>query len=118
MLIPTTYKSLKLTDNFENAFPDKLIPHGNIDKRKTRLGITYTHFHAKRHQIAALPSVPIIIDSVEEYPELQIFQITKGISVEHIAAELQSGKEFIRLATTPESFWKIIEAAKSIGKLQ
>ncbi len=109
---------LKLTDNFEAAFPDKRIPNGFIDKSKTRVGITYTCFHDKRNTIAIIPGAVIIEDALVDYPYLNLFPVKDGVTVEDIVTELNSAKSYKRLVTTPESFGKIITAAKKMKKLQ
>jgi hypothetical protein len=118
MLNKTIYKHLKLDDKFNVAFPDERIPNGFIDKGKTRLGITYTCFHDNRHTIGVIPGQAIIKDALADYPYLGLFEVMDGVAPEHIEAELNSGKQFIRIVTTPHSFWKIIRAAINIGKLQ
>lgn len=118
MLDETTYKHLKLTDRFEVAFPDKRIPNGFIDKSKTRLGITYTCFHDDRHSVTMIPSQAIIKDALMDYPDLNLFAVMDGVTTEDIEKELTSGREYIRLVSTPESFGKIIRAAMNLGKLQ
>jgi hypothetical protein len=114
----TIYINLKLTDNFEVAFPDKRVPNGFIDKTKTRLGITYTNFHDKRHGISVIPSTTIIKNALRDYPYLELFDIQGGVTPDMIADYLNSDAEYKRLVTTPDSFNKIIAAAVINNQLQ
>lgn len=118
MSTPTIYKTLRLTDRFEAAFPDKRVPNGDIDKGKTRVGITYTNFHDARHSISVIPYVPIIEEAIDEYHALDLFEVKDGVTPQMITAYLNRDISCKRIVTTPESFGKIISAAKSIGKLQ
>lgn len=118
MLKEIIYKHLELDDKFNVAFPDKRIPNGFIDKGKTRLGITYTCFHDKRHSITLIPGQAIINDALIDYPYLNLFAVMDGVTAKDIEKELTSRREYIRLVSTPESFGKIITAARNLGKLQ
>jgi hypothetical protein len=110
--------ALKLTDKFYAAFPDKFVPAGFIDKGKTRVGITYTAYHEKRHTLTVLPSLAIIDDALADYPNLNLFAVKEGVTAQQIAEYLQSGATYKKIITTPESFGKVISAARSIGKLE
>lgn len=114
----TIYINLELTDNFNVAFTNKRVPNGFIDKTKTRLGITYTNFHDKRHSISVIPSVPIIEGALKDYPYLDLFEVKKGVTPEMIADYLKSDAQYKRLVTTPESFNKVITAAVINEQLQ
>ncbi len=82
MLKETKYTDMKIGDRFNVAFPDERIPNGFIDKSKTRVGITYTNFHDKRHSITVIPSEPIIEEAVEEYAYLNLFDVRGKITPE------------------------------------
>lgn len=115
-------KPLKLGDKFNVAFPDGIPSKCDVDKSKTALGITYSEMKAERHSILALPSVAIIEDkcSSPDYAYIKPFKIIEDITSEMIAEELlrEDGYKYKKLLVTPESFPKIIDAAKSIGRLQ
>lgn len=109
------YKDLNLGDRFNVAFPDNRIPaNSNTNKKKTRLGITYTCFKDKRNFIAVLPSVAIIEDALidPEYVDLKLFPVKEHVTPEMVKEYLESDAEYKRILTTPESFEKIITAAK------
>ncbi|WP_423147008.1 hypothetical protein [Rubrolithibacter danxiaensis] len=128
MSLTTIEKELKLTDRFENAFPDKLIPtNSNIDKGKTRVGMTHEEFHAKRSSFLVIPSVPIIEDKCDEYPYLYTLQVKEGVTPEMIGDFLfndtplqyiEAGNPYKKIVCTPESFPKVIAAATNKNKLQ
>ncbi|NOW99172.1 hypothetical protein [Mucilaginibacter sp. SG564] len=118
MSYTTIYKRLSLTHKFNHAFPDQRIPNGIIDKTKTRLGISYTAFHDKRHGITITPGQAIIEDAIRDYPDLNLFLVMDGVTSEDVAKYLLSDATYKRIVTTPESFGKIISAAIKIGKLQ
>lgn len=118
MSYTTIYKHLNLTDKFNQAFPDQRIPNGIIDKTKTRLGISYTAFHDKRHSIIVIPGQAIIEDAITAYPELMLFPVMDGVTSEDVAVYLQSDARYKRIVITPESFGKIVSAASRIKKKQ
>jgi hypothetical protein len=122
MYKPTIYKPLKIGNRFNVAFPGGVPANSDVDKSKTALGITYSEMKAKRHSILAFPSVAIIEDKCnsEEYAYIKPFKIIEDVTSEMIALELlrEDGYKYKKLLVTPDSFPKIIEAAKSIGRLQ
>ncbi|MET3980404.1 hypothetical protein ABIB62_003005 [Mucilaginibacter sp. UYP25] len=122
MYKPIVNKPLNIGDRFNVAFPDGIPLNSNVDKSKTALGITYAEMMAPRNSILALSSVPIIEDKYnsKDYAHIQPFKIIKGVTSGMIANELlrEDGYKYKKLLVTPESFPKIIEAAKSIRKLK
>ena len=118
---PTIYKALKHDDYFIAAFPDELIPdNSNIDKNKTGVGITTAELKAPRHSLLPLPSKQIIDDKYADAMKngWNAFRIYEDIDVEKIASFLSDSSAYKKLLCTPESFWKVIEAAVNIDKLQ
>ena len=112
------YKNLELNDKFNVAFPDGFIPMGIIDKTKTRVGITYTAFHEPRHTFTIIPSVAIIDDAISNYPHLPLLAVYEGTTYQEIKEYMQSDVEYKKILSTPESFFKIITAAKELNVLE
>lgn len=111
-MVEPHYIDLELDDKFEKAFPDHKLPVGVIDKTKTRIGITYSAFHANQHSITVVPNVPIIDDAYNNYPELDLFRVYDAVDVSQIDEYLKrKDLTYKRLVCTPESFGKIISAA-------
>lgn len=117
--------TLPLAARFKDAFPDTknhngLIPdNAIINKGKTGFGITYSEFRANRHSIIAVPQTPIIEDKVDEHSDRNPLAVMQGVTIDSIAQYLECKQvRYKKIAVTPESFWKIVEAAKSIGKEQ
>jgi hypothetical protein len=111
--------NLRLEDNFSDAFTDNLIPDNSyIDKSKTGLGITFSEFHAKRHSIMVIPSLQIIDDKINQYKETKPLKIAKETSEDKIVTHIQLGLEHNKLITTPESFYKIINAFETLNMLE
>jgi hypothetical protein len=109
--------AVELSDKFNVAFPDGFVPEGIIDKTKCRVGITYQAFHEPRHTLVVVPTTAIIEDALLNYPGLNLFAVMDGITPEKIAAYLQSGAKHFKIVSTPDSFGKIITAARKLGKL-
>ncbi|MCX2451114.1 hypothetical protein OQX61_07500 [Pedobacter sp. PLR] len=110
--------NLKITDRFEVAFSDKLIPSNSyLDKSKTGLGMTYAEFHAERHSIIVIPYTSIIDLKVKEYKYKRPLKIVDEVKPKVIGEYLNSDVEYKKLVTTPEGFKKIIDAAIAIEKL-
>ncbi|ATP58406.1 hypothetical protein CPT03_19035 [Pedobacter ginsengisoli] len=118
MQTSVTKIELKLTDSFEVAFPDKLIPSNSyLDKSKTGLGMTYSEFHAERHSIIVIPYTSIIDLKAKEYKYKQPLKIVDEVKAKAIEEYLTSDVKYKKLITTPEGFKKIIDAAIALDKL-
>ena len=108
---------LKLTDYLDKAF--KVIPE-NAFIHKGRCGVGGTHLELKtnRHSIIVVPTKGIITDKINakdengnlEYPNL--FPVMGGVKPKEITPHLLSNIPHKKLITTPDSLYKIIEAAK------
>lgn len=114
---------MPLTAWFSDAFPDQhnefgLIPcNSTIDKNKTGFGITHSELMAKRHSLLTLPGVPIINSKMEsEYEFSTLFSVTKGVTPQMVEDFLKKDDgKYKKILVTPESFLKVITAAKSFG---
>ena len=117
MLSEKTHEiKLKLTDYLDKAF--KVIP-SNAFIHKGRCGIGGTHLELKteRNSIIIVPTKGIITDKINskdengnpEYPNL--FPVMGGVITEDIMKHLSSNAPNKKLMTTPDSLYKIIEAA-------
>jgi hypothetical protein len=120
-MLPLLPKIMPLTAWFSDAFPDQhnefgLIPNNStIDKNKTGFGITHSELMAKRNSLLHLPYVPIIEEKMKnEYPLATLFAVTKGITPKMVEDFLKTDDgKYKKLLVTPESFHKVIIAAKS-----
>jgi hypothetical protein len=115
---PTIYIPMKLGDKFNVAFPDGFIPEGVIDKTKCRVGINYQAFHEPRHTIIVVPTQAIIDDAKLNYPKLNLFGLHGGVDTEDVSNYLKTDTKYFKIVTTPDSFWRIISAARKISRLQ
>ncbi|NEU09802.1 hypothetical protein GZH53_15855 [Flavihumibacter sp. R14] len=122
MLNSTVRINLPLTAGFKDAFPDKnnpdgLIPNNSVvDKGKPGFGLTYSEFRSLRHSIMTIPYLPIIDDKVTEHADFSPFKVAERVTPADVAEYLANAEiQFKKLVVTPEGFWKIIEAAKSLG---
>lgn len=119
--------NLPITATFRSTFTDQLNPNGLIptnsiiDKGyKTGFGLTYSEFRAKRHSLIIIPYTPTIDDKFEEHVDM----FPLAVYGEMTAEKFQEIKDYLlndeikykKIAVTPESFWKVIEAAVQIGK--
>ncbi|MCF8452096.1 MAG: hypothetical protein K9G42_02765 [Pedobacter sp.] len=121
--------TLPLSATFKSTFPDQQNPNGLIPDNsfihkgfKTAFGLTYSEFKAKRHSIIVLSQQPIIdskmIEHADTMPHAVFGDLTAKTFTEIQDYLANDAIQYKKLVVTPESFWKIIEAAKAIGKLQ
>lgn len=111
--------TLKLTDYIDKAF--KVLPE-NAFIHKGRCGIGGTHLELKtdRNSILIVPIKSIITDkinSTDEYGELEypnLFSVKGGVKTSDIEEYLQKDIPFKKIIVTPDSLYKIIEAAENI----
>lgn len=111
--------TLKLTDYIDKAF--KILPNNSFI-HKGRCGIGGTHLELKtdRNSILIVPIKSIITDkinSTNEYGELKypnLFAIKGGVKITDIEEYLQKDIPFKKIIVTPDSLYKIIEAAENI----
>ncbi|HMM04265.1 DEAD/DEAH box helicase family protein [Dysgonomonas sp.] len=117
MPIKTHEIKLKLNDYLDKAF--KVIPtNAFIHKGRTGIGGTHLELKANRNSIATVPTKGIITDKINskdengnlEYPNL--FPVMGGVTPNDIKEYLSSNIPYKKLITTPDSFYKIIEASK------
>ncbi|MDR2651727.1 MAG: DEAD/DEAH box helicase family protein [Prevotellaceae bacterium] len=109
--------NLKLTDYLNKAF--KVIPsNAFIHKGRTGIGGTHLELTTNRNSIIVVPTNSIITDKIDskdkngnpEYPGL--FSVRAGVHPEDIKPYLLSNIPYKKIITTPDSLYKIIEAAK------
>jgi len=115
--ITETIIKLKTTDYIDEAFP--IIPSNTfIHKGRTGVGGTHLELKTERNSILIVPTVSIIIDKTDEadengvfkYPNL--FPVLGGVKTEDIKSHLLSNAPYKKIITTPDSLYKIIEAAE------
>ncbi len=120
---------LPITASFRSTFPDQFNPNGLIPTDSILdkgfymgFGLTYSEFRALRHSLIAIPCTPTIDDKYEEHIDMRPLRVYGEFTDE----KLQEIKDYLlndeikykKIAVTPESFWKVIKAAKEIGKEQ
>lgn len=114
---------MPLTAWFSDAFPDQhnefgLIPRNSrVDKNRPGFGITHSELMAKHNSLMPLPYVPIIEAKMKnEYPFATLFAVTKGVTPQMIEDFLRTDDgKYKKILVTPESFHKVITAAKNFG---
>lgn len=114
--------TLKVTDFIGEAF-NQIPTNAFVDKGRCGIGGTTREVDNKtRNTIFVCPSNAVITDktvnedgdSPEEIARKNsIFPVRKGVTVEHILAYLQTDG-VKKIMTTPDSFYKIIEASKKL----
>jgi len=120
---------LPKTATFKSTFPDPFNPNGLIPINSIidkgffmGFGLTYSEFRALRHSFIAIPCTPTIDDKFEEHPDmfpLRVYgELTKEKMQEIKDYLLNDEIKYKKIVVTPESFWKVIEAADQIGKKQ
>ncbi|RZK43068.1 MAG: hypothetical protein EOO90_05280 [Pedobacter sp.] len=118
---PIKHIDLELNDYFEEAFKDGLIPANSyIDKSKTGLGMTYSEFHALRHSLIVIPSLPIIDDKLESYKymkPLKVWDKTTDKQIKQYIDERIENNQHLKIITTPEGMKKVIDVQKEMDNL-
>ncbi len=121
--------TLPLSATFKSTFPDLHNPNGLIPDNsfihkgfKTAFGLTYSEFKAKRHSIIVLSQRPIIDSKMIEHADMMPHAVFGDLTARTFT-EIQEylandAIQYKKLVVTPESFWKIMEAAESVGKLK
>jgi len=88
---------------------DKIPSNIILDKTLTGIGATTMELDAKRNSIIIEPNVPVIKGKTNS----EICAIYKGVKTTTVKKYLQNTKiKYKKILTTPESFWKIRDAAK------
>ncbi|MBB5437945.1 hypothetical protein HDC92_001619 [Pedobacter sp. AK017] len=109
----TIVTKLHVKDHLDRAFT-VLPSNANIDKGRCGIGGTTLEIKSKRHSIFIVCTLGGIIGKAKDNPS--IFPIHGKIKPKDIVPELKKATGYRKLFVTPDSFWKIIEAAKdSIG---
>jgi hypothetical protein len=111
--IETRVTRLHVADHLNKAFA--ILPsNANIDKGRCGIGGTSLEIVAERHSIFIVCTLGGILGKAKNNPS--IFPIYGKMKSKAIIPELNKGTGYRKLFVTPDSFWKIIEAAKnSIG---
>ncbi len=114
---------LKTTDYINKAF--KILPsNAFIHKGRCGIGGTTLELETKRNSIIVAPTTGIIDDksfSTDEYGNIKypdLFTVYGNIKPKDIIPYLQSDKKDKKIFVTPDSLYKIIEAAKEAGLLE
>lgn len=85
-------------------------------KTLTGLGATYSEIKAPRHSIIIEPNRPVIIGKCKdsEHKHDNLFGVYQGVYIEDIIDYIESSNgKYLKILTTPESFYKVEEALKA-----
>lgn len=85
-------------------------------KTLTGLGATYSEIKAPRHSIIIEPNRPVITGKCKdpEHKNDNLFGVYQGVFTDDIIDYIEnSDGKFIKILTTPESFYKVEEALKA-----
>lgn len=85
-------------------------------KTLTGLGATYSEIKAPRHSIIIEPNRPVITGKCKapEHKDDNLFGVYQGVFTDDIIDHIEnSNGKFIKILTTPESFYKVEEALKA-----
>ena len=114
--------TLKLTDYIDKAF--EVLPENSfIHKGRCGIGGTHLELKTNRNSILIVPTKSIITDKVnstDEYRELEypnLFCVKGGVKTTDIIEYLQKEIPFKKIIVTPDSMYKIIEAAESLDMI-
>ena len=99
----------------DSVFPDKRIPTNTIiDKTICGCGATWLEIHADRNSIIIEPNVPVIISKEHKHPQI-IGVYGEDIEVQDIAQRIAEQTGYVKIMTTPDSWWKVEEALHWLG---
>lgn len=79
-------------------------------KTLTGVGATYSEIKAKRNSIIIVPNIPVIMGKCEKHKEDNLYGVKEGIDTENVTKYIEKTREkgkFIKIITTPESFYKV-----------
>lgn len=113
----TTFYKLPSFSYLSDAF--KRIPsNANIDKGRCGIGGTTMELKDRRNSIIVVPNVSIIENKKKEFKNL--YGVHGNITTNEIADYIKSvysdnDQPCLKIMSTPDSFYKIIESATSLG---
>lgn len=81
-----------------------------LNKTLTGLGATHSEIHSKRSSIIIEPNVPVILGKLDENETLEA--VYAKCTPYNLKKYLQMDIQYKKIITTPESFYKIREAAR------
>ena len=84
-----------------------------LNKTITGIGATYSEIKAPRHSIIIEPTRPVIYGKIPKHKSDNLMGVYQGVTsdevTDYIETSLRQGK-WIKILTTPESFWKVLKA--------
>jgi len=94
-----------------------------IYHKPTGAGITRLELKTHRHSIIIESNTPVIQGKCAEFNgrnrrKLVIRGVYEGITVQEIIDYLQSGVEYIKIMTTPESYLKVVQAFNELDMME
>ena len=118
-------KKIIIQSDKEFAGQDKqlqTIPFGNIDKTICGCGLTTVALESEENVIIAMPTVPLVINKVEQYPnnrcEYTLFPIYSKVTesdIEDYISECRRIKQPIKIITTFDGVKKLKSTYQSVG---
>jgi hypothetical protein len=112
--LPSEYRDLAEGARLDSVFPDGFIPSNTIiDKTICGCGATWLEIHSKRNSIIIEPNVPVIIGKMLKHPQI-IGVHGDTIKPADIAEKIAEQRGYIKIMTTPDSYWKVEKALKSL----
>lgn len=96
------------------------IIESNIVLNKTLAGVgaTYLEIKANRNSIIVAPNLPVIVNKVEQHKKEHLFGVYQKVNTDDIVDYIATSKQiesYIKIITTPESFYKIRNAFEELG---
>ena len=104
----TLSKGLYIPD----LYPDGLEANTIINKTMPGIRATTCEIDAHRHSIIVVPNRPVIDGKLLDYPDMK--GVVQGVTPHDIEKYMKNRDiEYKKIMTTPESYQKVIDAAKS-----
>ncbi len=116
MKIPYKKEDKWLANALINKFGNPDIPSKVIlSKTLTGIGATYSEIHSKRNSIIIEPNIPVIAGKCSL--NKNILPIYGNVTKQSEIVEYLRGNnpKFKKIITTPESFYKVLDAAKKVN---
>ena len=107
--LPIECRDLPDGAKLDSVFPEGIPTNTIIDKTICGCGATWLEIHSDRNSIIIEPNVPVIISKEQKHPQI-IGVYGEDIEVEDIAQRIAEQTEYVKIMTTPDSWWKVEEA--------
>lgn len=112
----TIKKKILKGQNLTDIYP-QIETNTILCKTLTGVGATYSEIKAKRNSIIIVPNIPVIMGKCEKHKEDNLYGVKEGIDTGNVTKYIEKTRKkgkFIKIITTPESFYKLKNAFQEL----